>query len=839
LTPDARLAAQFVLAGVGGGTENEHRIFQFINLIRNAIARGRQDIEGAQKAIYDIIRGVTSDKIIKSLELWQKVFRRTGSEAGAKDLINRAFQEIFPFADIEAVTDALLRSGALAASVEGKKASREAVGSAAGVFLETGTPDELLGKFAESLGQSLADAVTKTFVKFISSGRSPIGIALAKVFDDITKGISKALRRGLDEAGADALESKLTNDIAIAAQTIASFTPQLLYLSKLFKQLQEILEEALLTPEERQSQRVDFITKMLEQIGGAFSKMLGLILDRTKQVVSNIQRRTDLANLGEDEHPIAIAAVNAFQYGIESAFNEIRANLENMTLEQQQAALASFSGSVDEFISLAARQITEQFSKAIEIAKQAKSLFETVQKTILGTRLADPNATPQDKLGAIQKEIALQKDILLTGKPEDQLKAAQRLNELFPQLLQIAGDTLDQSGPEFASVKSAVDVGLSQLAAFLDAQGAKLIPLEEQQTTALQGIQSTVDRWLDFIEDNQSTLYTEMSDNTQRMITAITDLIVGDKSQGTNLKDILFNATLSQLKGFAESLTAIFTEGGLLIPPNDTGAGTGEGLGDVPASSNQNVIKKIKQGLAKSFGIEEGQVESIVFPTSEVFASFQEAFEKILAPLGDSPIATWLKTNTALITPEFLKLGPTLDFSQLGSVLNYMRELILKIIASAPEDIIQPDDPNSLWASFRDQAIAALGRNQVIKQLAHLAEGGIAFNSTLAHIGEAGPEAVIPLNAAGMGKFFSILRSAISGADSRTAGMARSVGGWGSSQEVNLSVAFNPGAIVINNAGGSEMGVIQRLPDTIVDRIAMEMKRGRLNRVVKEIAYRV
>lgn len=839
LTGDARTTAQFVAAAIGAGTMNQSRIFQIMNMIRNALARGRQDVEGVQKALYDIVRGMTGDRFIAALKLFRNVFQGTKDALKQKDLIGRAYQEIFPGADMKAVVDDLLRSGALGASPTGRKASRKAVGEAAGELLSTsGTFEENLGKFGDSIGQALSDAIAKSFKKFITSGRSPIGIAFAALFDDVTKGISKALKKGLDAAGQAGLQAELLHDITIAAQIVRDFSGSLQYFSELFKQLQEIIEDALLTPEERQAQRVDLITQLLDQIGSAFSKMLGLILDNSKRIAQNIQRRFDLANLGnaDTEGNISIDAVNAIRNGIDQGFSLLQENFGNMTLEQQQAALQTFAGSVDDFISMATRQIKEQFAKAIDLAKQAKAAFENIQKIILQTRLADPTATPQDRLGAIQKEIEKQQKIMLTGKPEEQLTAAQRLAELFPQLLDVASNQLDQSGPEFASVRSSVEVGLNKVATFLESQGAKLEPLEEQQTAALQAIKTTVEAWLTFIEDKGSLVYTQMYDNTTRMIKDIKDMIIGDGSNGTDLYTIITNASLPTLKKWSEEIRTILTAAGIIFPENTEGAG-GIGGKVTAVANNQGIRNAIEGTLAKSFGVERGKIPNLTFPTELVLKTLRD--NAVFNINGfDATQQAFLKAIRSGLTIENLGLEPLLNFPRLADVLSYVKSLLIQL-TNFPNSIFEYNDITDLYDRIQRAFLEKLGEDANLATAAHqLAQGGVAMRRINAVIAEAGsPEAVVPLTSKGLMQFGSVLRSALRGAQANMPGLMQDMTSMGGGTEINVSITLAEGSFQIHTTG--DAAAMRNLPTTVVDMLAKEIIRGRLNKPIKDITRRV
>ena len=118
------------------------------------------------------------------------------------------------------------------------------------------------------------------------------------------------------------------------------------------------------------------------------------------------------------------------------------------------------------------RHFREQFEPLIQQAKAFAAAAKSIADVVRGIRTG-PSApgSPQDKLDLIRQEIAKQRTILLSGDPEEQLAAGQKMQELLQELLAVGEEQLDVNGPEFRALREEVIAQLEQVEATFESLG--------------------------------------------------------------------------------------------------------------------------------------------------------------------------------------------------------------------------------------------------------------------------------------------------------------------------------------------------------------------------------
>ena len=344
-----------------------------------------------------------------------------------------------------------------------------------------------------------------------------------------------------------------------------------------------------------------------------------------------------------------------------------------------------------------------------------------------------------DKVGKAGK--AASKGVASIG---DAAKYAKEKMATFASDLKIANEVLDTANEKFQNFKTSVKDAITGILSFGDAQNksSDSFTRAKEAQEDLAKAQSDYDKALktDNIEAQQTAL-----ENLQAAQTAATDSITKKKSFVQVLQDQADLA--SQFAGKVQTLISMGLSPGAITNVLSAGAEAGSAIADEVIAGGATVVDKVNTLTASFESVAEtvGEASAATFYQAGVTAgqALVDGVRAAIAAAGFSVTAEGTVVNQGAI------------------------DQVNAAIASAKSG----KGKKSKVTKKERQSIMDLAASLGVEVPA-FAKGGIVTGPTLALIGEAGPEAVVPLSGrnAGMGNTINLTVNAGMGADGASIG---------------------------------------------------------------------
>jgi hypothetical protein len=345
-----------------------------------------------------------------------------------------------------------------------------------------------------------------------------------------------------------------------------------------------------------------------------------------------------------------------------------------------------------------------------------------------------------DKVGKAGK--AASKGVASIG---DAAKYAKEKMATFASDLKIANEVLDTANEKFQNFKTSVKDAITGILSFGDAQNksSDSFTRAKEAQEDLAKAQSDYDKALktDNIEAQQTAL-----ENLQAAQTAATDSITKKKSFVQVLQDQADLA--SQFAGKVQTLISMGLSPGAITNVLSAGAEAGSAIADEVIAGGATVVDKVNTLTASFESVAEtvGEASAATFYQAGITAgqSLVDGVKAAIAAAGFSVSAEGSIVNQAGI-------------DQVNAAISAARGK-----KSSKGKKITDKERKSIM-----DLAASLG-----VEVPAFAKGGIVTGPTLALIGEAGPEAVVPLSGrnAGMGNTINLTVNAGMGADGASIG---------------------------------------------------------------------
>jgi hypothetical protein len=327
----------------------------------------------------------------------------------------------------------------------------------------------------------------------------------------------------------------------------------------------------------------------------------------------------------------------------------------------------------------------------------------------------------------------------------DAAKFAKEKMAAFADDLKIANDVLDIANDKFQNFKTSVKDAITGILSFGEAQdkSSESIAKAREAQEELAKAQSEYDKALktDNIEAQQTAL-----ENLQAAQSAATDSITKKKSFVQVLQDQADLA--SQFAGKVQTLISMGLSPGAITQVLSAGAEAGSKIADEVIAGGATVVDKVNTLTASFESVAEqvGEASAAQFYQAGITAgqSLVDGVKAAIAAAGFSVTAEGSIVNQAGI-------------DQVNAAISAARGK-----KSSKGKKITDKERKSIM-----DLAASLG-----VEVPAFAKGGIVTGPTLALIGEAGPEAVVPLSGrnAGMGNTINLTVNAGMGADGASIG---------------------------------------------------------------------
>ncbi len=852
LRSDARILAQLALGAVGGLPGNADRLDRAFRLIANNVALAGKNAAEMEELIFRMVRAVSDGNFLRALRNVSESFGSGARGAKALTLTAEAFARTPGFralgeAGTREIGAELIAVGATRRGPvfrEARKSAREIATSAGGALFSGPDFTEGLQSFAATLRDSVRDAVSEGLIKaFITQG--PVGAALTGFLGNINKFLRKVTRGALEDAE---FERELDRIVGRGgerlAQQISRLKPFLEDIYKIIKEATDDLTEVLerLSPAQTTRERQG----LFEQIVGIFSGAVGRIQSAINDLFTGRNRLiTKIADTGEEDAAIPQEVIDNLRNNIgvqQSLFDQLGSQFGP---QERIGFLQGIESAIDEFLSTTVDNIKRTFEPMIAQAKAAREVFESTRAQLLALRAGGAGGrSPTERLAVVQEEIAKQRAILLGGgTPEEQLEAARKLQGLFAQQLEIGRETLDTTGPAFAALEHATDVGLQEVANITQAMGANLESLEAEMRDAIKEAHKDAKDYYTYVDEN---LKPALDENFVTQLTALGNLqraleeALGETGPLHVLFATLLGASKTTLEEILAKLGGVSTGGGPSVIPTEPLPA--QPTFPVPTAAGDALKAEARRALREGQKLAGGDIERLA--VSEVGfarADILQAIRSIIVtnlvgfttsdkypdvPRASVQQATYMDRIRKVLDQEF---GATLGVNDLAIFAKFLRKDL-----SAIEGGTYAETPDSLGNRYFIQSVnenlmvdkfwEAIRRATAVK----LQVGGIVRGETSAILHP--NEAVIPLNERGLGFMVSALQRALASRESELTNFARLAAG-GRAGGDSFSVVIEAGAMqfaVPNEA------TARTLPKTVVDAIVKEVRYGRIGRAAME-----
>jgi hypothetical protein len=311
----------------------------------------------------------------------------------------------------------------------------------------------------------------------------------------------------------------------------------------------------------------------------------------------------------------------------------------------------------------------------------------------------------------------------------------------FGDELKNANEQLDDANTKFQNFKTSVKDAITGVLSFGGAQDASATSIQNAKDAQQELVKAQIDYDKALKTDNIEAQQTAL-ENLQAAQTAATDSITKKKSFVQVLQE---QADLAaSFAGKVQTLISMGLSPGAITNVLSAGAEAGSAIADEVIAGGATVVDKVNTLTASFESVAEtvGEASAATFYQAGVTAgqSLVDGVRAAIAAAGFSVTAEGTLVNQGAID---LVNSTLAKYRKSGKGLSKKEK----------------------------QKITDLA-NQLGVDIPAMAKGGIVTGPTLALIGEAGPEAVIPLNGrnAGMGNTFNLTVNAGMGADGASIG---------------------------------------------------------------------
>ena len=832
-------------------------------------------------------------------DLFGRNARNAGLFGRQVESLADAFQELdfFRALDISAFLNVAEqgRAGTEALRNRGAKPARKAIREGLGDLFAAEEFEDGLDAFTSTLRDKMREAIVGGFQQALLR-TAGLDLILTEFFGRLKRVFNKAMRFGPTDQILAEFDDLMTSAVSRTTRMIQIVTP---FLADMFERINEALDrldDQLKTAAERFEERLDRLDlarQVEEQLAGIF-----LGIQKTVQELVDARLRLDQKLFqtqgGEGTRPGTandlLRAAAAQQVIFLSTIKDV------FSPDRQLESLALIESTVDQFLNTAVQEITETFGPAIELARKAQSIVEAVQDQIrtLRTSRDDPRATV-DKLEDVRREISEQRAIMLAGTPEEQLEAARKLQDLNQELIAIGRDELDQSGPQFRALVAEIIDNLRSVETFLGDQTGSLESLERQQEERLREVRDQAAGFYEFVKSQALPLLeqkltdeatkadallmflkekfdvdfpaqmTALIAGISEFISGQTDTLLGvdglfkEGSPLANLSETLSGAfdpetgVFADMRGGIEDIAdlisgaseSVLKEIERAIRGLDLGAGPEPGPDDQPPGGPKGGVEGGGLGLASRAQTRAardlfrqefkglGGVNALLSTPDVLEAAaraFQESVQRAIIGTTDQvkarTFALFRDFGGAILRSLIPKFDPTMTYVEVAQVSALIKQMFQD--AGAPRDLPEK--------TFRDAIDSFFFRLESLKPIAKLAEGGIVRTATQALIGEAGPEAVLPLNQQGMSMIVEAISSVVAQSSSVSRALAelttRGTTGPANGGAVEITLNVNEGAFRAE-LHGADPAVVRQLPEQMLDALKRSIRHGELGAVIE------
>ena len=842
-----------MFAGISGaGFGNEARVKRFFNIIVNNIAMLVKRGHDLEKTVNRIVIAVTGGNFIGGIAALNKAFS-TGRHYFYELLktFNKAYAQFFPtIKDLSELTNVLLSD--LFLNPKAVKQSQKAIkkSDVASSFIDAASANDALiaigNSFASIMKAKMTKALTQAF--FV---QGPLGVALGAFFQVINKNLRKAFRAGgMTQDAETMLFYRLEKAGKATKDYLETYKSEIIRVYEITHKVLQDIEEVLKTDDTKTQEWIDALQvalgTLIAAVGKLFDAWLNLFATRARM----IQKIFDAQNLGNEdaEGKIAPGVTDALLAAISGAkviYGELAKAAQDLknqgrqpdeqSRDERRRELGEIESAVDAWLAASKQAITDAYEKVIEVGKKAEDLMKTIKDSIRAIVTKDQQKPVEDRLAKIQKEINKQKEIMMTGSPEEQLAAAEELKKLYAEQLDIASEEMDQSGPQFASVRGSVLSGLSQVSEVLEGLKQQGVEAKEAMVKALEDLGAKAKAFYEWLQTEWDIV------NTEELNNAVTNLnlILGEIGKVTGAVGGvafalvgLYTLTKSQLDTLNANILLLLAKNNVTGKPNPETPGAGPPAAGLPPKQRLPFATSNEAGTGSKNIAKQNLNKDVMYVTNKILDALGFAVERAAQPKTDADRTTitmirdWVVDKTKGMKYIF-DLGEQMNWSTIAQVVE---ALIVKV------------------GYLNDQSILKIPRlkeyvgNELakVRKTAQAARGAVVLQDSLVNVGEAGPEAIVPLNTKGLRRFFDIIQEAFMGAMQNN---ARTVGGFtdrpllpqGGKPPVNVSLIISPGAFVANINGGDPLA-LQRLPKDVMDTVINEARYGRLRKVIQDVA---
>ncbi len=819
------------LAGtlLGAGREPGSRFERLFNITLNSLARNNDLTTDMIKELHAVIRGLSGGSFIRALKAATNLFggaKRGQLNAGAirqVNLASDAFADVFPNqgADLNEIGRTLLDGTFLRpgkSNKKARKASRQQVGEAAGELLGASTFEEGFTGFLQKLRSGVTEALAKGLAEgFIAKG--PVGLALTEFFGSIGKLLRKAVKNPkLGENFDEKLERRVDKAGDRLGQLFADdgFKKILQNVYLINKKAVEKLDEiiAQVDPEADKRNRQGLIDQILAKIDGAINAVQSLIKGRDEALAG---LDIKLADTGQDNPDIPDSAIQLFTDSVKDQRLLFDQNKAALTPQGKIGFLQTIEGSIDTLLSTRITDITNHFSPLIDAAQKARDAFLSVHANLLQLQTSKTAGRgPNESLGKIATEIAEQRKILKAGSPEEQLKAAQRIQELAQLQLQVGQEQLDPNSPTFRALERSSEAALSEVEQTLRDQGASLEDLTQEMKDEIKDAHKDANAQYLWVRSELKPAFDTALLNANTTLGEVYQILfekLGLQGDITAAINLLNTQSTTKLQEIIDGLE-LAGPGNDLPNADPSGQPGAEVLPDKPAAGFRDRAKH-------ALGGKKGTTDE-----STVRFAVGAAVDALKPPDGGE--VTWITSDLFQSLQDVFKELAPFDFGEVALIGSFVKQELNNLAAQEgsggthPFKWIQGQISKSIKAFFNAIHPAAMGM--------------IATGPTLGLFGERDVEAAIPLNQRGMSFMIQALTRAMEADRSLGAAAVGAAGARSDAVGGQFNVVIQPGAFqtTIEKDDPNIMAAVERLPKQFLEVVRRDIQSGVSKAIIKE-----
>jgi TP901 family phage tail tape measure protein len=829
--PQTGAVVRFIASIIGAGSDNMERVARFMNIIKNSLAVAHTSAAAFKDIIDRIFRGINNNNFFRALRQVQKLFEPPpGLDEGSKRVqtyknlikeLNEAFGEAFgKGVNVPQLTKDLIEGGFTDTGDHLVKKSRKAVAGAVTSLFEGNDFEEGFNSFKQALGDAMRDALVKGFSKaFLLNG--PLAGILVPFFALLQKLMNKAVHGG-GKDGLDALLARAQAAAALAGKNIAKVIEDLKPFLEQLREIEQEIEQALkpkLTPEQEANQRTGLLNQIKDQISKAVLALndairaiadAALRLSQKIFAVTNVKVNATDTGVTIEDAGTKPGTSAALEKDITRSFGFFDANKAGLTAEGRVSFLQQLEQQVDGFFQATVQSIKERFQPLIEIAAQAKKIFLQVQEAIKSLKLSAASPlTAREKVDLVQKDIQEQQKILRNSSDQKaRLDAADKLQKLFNDLLNAAGQNFDQSGPEFRAIFQQVLQGLEEIAGVTSTGEKDLETIAAEMQDEINAAGARAKEFYDKIQEPLAAALADQARQAQDTIDNFKRIILGEGGQFASLADMI-NALNTKSD---EELQAILDK-------------IQEVLGGGPGTKAKGNTPKNPTEVPKPEDATEGFKAAA---RKSAHLLIQKFLDWVTTHAAGDGFRKEIKSKISELASSLANLLPFIDPETEGLLSKLEKEA--KRDRGARHDVVQ------------DLA------TQMLDKVPATAKGGLAMDDQIRRVAEAGnPELILPLNLQGIGVFVDMASRIIANSASlnqrlvdnvlsaRSRALALPAADRGSAplgseaQQVTLNV--ESGAITIVQRPGESP---TRLSEETLKALERSVMNGRLGKVIRK-----